>query len=265
MQKTSEKPRFERVEEGSSFFHENPSINYDRKLYDNPDLKKANNKELTIMKIDRNHDLQLENDSKLHDSFHQRMLKYKEAKARIFRNNLVPKRIKKCRDRYRKRREFARIIESTVINEMKDNRPYAKVAFGPIEVFGLLDSGASISVLGKDCLQFLEKLQLKYTPIYTSLKTADGNKQNVIGFLEIDTLYNKISKKILFYLSPSLSQHLYLGINFWKSFNIAPELFVLDISLDSEIFSNDVNSNVHNLTDLQLFELKRIIEDFSFL
>lgn len=91
------------------------------------------------------------------------------------------------------------------------------------------------------------------------MKTADGGKQNVIGFLEIPTTYKNTTKKILYYLVPKLKQSVYLGINFWKSFDIAPQLFVSDISLDSETFSN---SNIHSLSDIELFELKRVVEEF---
>lgn len=45
----------------------------------------------------------------------------------------------KCRERFRKRKAFLR----------KDSRPYAKILLDKIEAYGLLDSRASITILGK--------------------------------------------------------------------------------------------------------------------
>lgn len=105
-----------------------------------------------------------------------------------------------------------------------------------IEIYGLLDSGASICVLGKDCDGIVKKLNLRVTPLCTHLRTADGNKQQIIGFVNIPVTYGKLEKDICFYLAPGLNQTAYLGINFWKEFNIAPQLFISKVSLDSETF-----------------------------
>lgn len=98
----------------------------------------------------------------------------------------------------------------------------------------------------------LEQLQLKFTPILSTLKTADGGNLTVIGYIEIPVCYNSLTRNILFYLSPNLNQTLYLGINFWKSFNIAPQLFVSEINLNSETFKKNLENNIHCLSDIQL-------------
>lgn len=193
---------------------------------------------------------------------HGRKLEAERQQQRLYNKSRLSKRIRKCRDRFCKRRILRRMVASTTINETNDNRPYAKVILGSIEVFGLLDSGASVSVLGKDCLGTLSRLHMDYKPFRCSLKTADGVKQEVIGFTEIPVTYKNITKKITFYLSPNLSQFVYLGVNFWKEFEMAPQLFMSGITLDSETFADNGNSAIHNLSDLQLFELKQVIDKF---
>lgn len=63
-------------------------------------------------------------------SLHQRKLRYDEARKRIFNGFSSSEKIKKCRERFRKRRAYSKVIASTVIDEVNDNRPYAKVRLG---------------------------------------------------------------------------------------------------------------------------------------
>lgn len=148
-------------------------------------------------------------------SLHQRKLKYEAARNRILGRSFISKKISKCRERFQKRKGFSKVLETAVLDEGKDNRPYAKVRLFDVEVFGLLDSGASISVMGKDCRALLEQFNLKYTKLSSSLKTADGGSQAVIGFVYIPVTYKNTTKDVLFYLSPHLRQTLYLGVNFF--------------------------------------------------
>lgn len=87
----------------------------------------------------------------------------------------------KCRLHYKKRRHFRKVLDSTFISG-PDDRPFAKVKVFDEYLAGLLDSGANVSVLGKSCLEFLQKIKVSYRPIKSSVRTADNSKQNVIGF-----------------------------------------------------------------------------------
>lgn len=70
----------------------------------------------------------------------------------------------KCRLRFKKRRQFRQLLESTVINGF-DDRPFAEVKILDEVLVEQLVSEANISLLGKDCLPFLEKVDLKHTPL----------------------------------------------------------------------------------------------------
>ena len=55
------------------------------------------------------------------------------------------------------KRKIAKAMLSSVISA-DDPRPYAKIHIGGVELMGLLDSGASISCLGSNSLEFVSKL-----------------------------------------------------------------------------------------------------------
>ena len=146
----------------------------------------------------------------------------------------------------------------------EDCRPQAFIALEGVMIKGLLDSGATISALGKDCLQFLNKIQKDFQKISSHVKTADGTKQQVLGFVMLNVEYKDFSKLHKFFLIPSLSKPLYLGIDFWRSFQIAPELHqnseICDITLD--IDSESPVDHAHNLSKSESEELQRVVSKF---
>ena len=141
-----------------------------------------------------------------------------------------------------------------------DERPYATVRIGKFEINGLLDSGANVSCLGNNASELLKKLNLSLKPIKSTVYTADGAGQNIIGVVQVPISYKDETKLIELYVVPSLSQTLYLGIDFWKEFNIAPALI-------SEIKSKpDLEANKHVLTVAQhenLDKVKVLFPSFS--
>lgn len=181
-------------------------------------------------------------------SLHVRQQEYAKARERIFKdwvpssNEEPGATIKKCRSRYTERRKVRHAIETTTLNEDDDQRPFAKICIGGEKVFGLLDSGASISALGQGAEDLLKRNNIEWTRIVSKVKTADGNSQNIIGKTTIPIEYNGFIEKITFYIAPNLRQQMYLGIDFWRKFNIAPHII-------SEISVSERNDpNMHKLT-----------------
>ncbi|XP_046803807.1 uncharacterized protein LOC124419231 [Lucilia cuprina] len=167
----------------------------------------------------------------------------------------------KISTRFKKRKYFRKLSESTVISG-SDDRPFAKVKVKDDTLVGLLDSGANVYALGKDCLTFLEKNRIHYTPIKSSVRTASGNKQEVIGFCVLPIGFKGVTKNVTFYIVPSLSQQAYFGVNFWREFALAPDIIstnlgqISDISLDSSL------ENFHDLTPEQKLILEKTILEF---
>lgn len=139
--------------------------------------------------------------------------------------------------------------EIASIHSGVDNRPLATISIADQTLTGLLDSGASISCLGKNAVAQATSFDLKIKPIVTSVKTADGAQQKVVGYVDVPITFNHKTKLFRLYLIPSLSQELYLGIDFWKAFGIEP-------SIVSEIAPSVVQDpNMHELTAEQKLQL----------
>lgn len=91
---------------------------------------------------------------------------------------------------------------SEQFGQFSNPRPYANVKIAGRKISGLLDNGASIICLGSGSLELLESL----------------------GFINTPVKYHSKINPVKLYIVPSLSQKLYLGVDFWKKFSIAPEI-----------------------------------------
>lgn len=168
----------------------------------------------------------------------------------------ISKSIKRCRERYKLRKRCKHGIEATIINDNDDPRPFVKINIGKETVFGLLDSGASISALGQGAEQLLERNDLRWLKVNSNVKTADGVQQRILGKVHINIKYNGRTELMTFYIVPSLKQPLYLGVDFWKKFKIAPQII-------SEITTPErTDPNMHQLTTQQTDQLNEIIAQF---
>ena len=191
---------------------------------------------------------------------HLRIKEYEQTRNRILNNpkEKASSKILKTRERFQRRKEDKQHLLATVIDINTDPRPYAKVSMGGKEVIGLLDSGASVSILGKDCISFINSIKMKIQPYKSNVKTADGNNQVIIGRVNIPVTYKNSTENILFYLVPNLDQEIYLGINFWKTFKIATNI-VSTVSIPEK---NGDLSNEHQLLPEQKSRLDAVKQRF---
>ena len=137
----------------------------------------------------------------------------------------ISKRIVKARARFRERKSRRRqIIESVNKIQSIDNRIFTDVLINGKSFKGLLDTGATVCLLGKNCRENVEKLGLEVRRHFSSVKTAGGENFTIVGRVQVKVQYNGVEKELEFYLCPYLQQEMYLGINFWRLFNLAPEI-----------------------------------------
>lgn len=127
---------------------------------------------------------------------------------------------------------------------------------------GLLDSGASVSCFGVNGLARIEQLGLKMKCLNQSVHTADGSPQAVVGYVNADIQYGDKSKRMTFYIVPSLSQELYLGIDFWKLFGLAPVMIEELSEPPNPNITPEAETNIHDLTQTQLAELDSVKLEF---
>lgn len=103
-----------------------------------------------------------------------------------------------------------------------DNRPFAKVDVMGIQLIGLLDCGAQMTVLGFGSGRLLRDLKLKLQPTALKLTTAGGSALEVKGFVNLPMTFNGKTKIVTAVVAPTLNRRIILGMNFWKLFNIEP-------------------------------------------
>lgn len=191
---------------------------------------------------------------------HVRIKEYNLARERIFSNKIgsISKRILKARERYGRRREVRKNILSSIIGSSDDPRPYAKVIIENREMLGLLDSGASISILGKNCEEVVKLLKVQVQKFNSGVKTADGKNQVIVGKTQVKVSFKNQTRDLVLYLVPNLDQELYLGVDFWKLFQIAPNV----ISSLSNLETSSIDPNVHNLSVEERVRLETVKEEF---
>lgn len=105
-----------------------------------------------------------------------------------------------------------------------DNRPHITVDIFGVHLTCLLDSGASQSVIGKQGLQFLERIKairLEDTN-EGSVVLANGESCHVSGSANLPVRFQDQVRVIKCLVVPSIDASIILGMNFWKSMNIVP-------------------------------------------
>lgn len=171
------------------------------------------------------------------------------------------KHIFNCRARFRKRKSYRKLIESSFLCNTSDDRPFANVKILDENCYGLLDSGASISVLGKNSLNFIERCKLQLKPFRSTISTADGSKNSILGHCNLPVTYKGVTKNIDFYIVPSLNQEVYLGLDFWRIFAIAPHIIPC---IESVTLENSTREDIclHKLSADEKLQLDHVTSDF---
>ncbi|KAH8340311.1 hypothetical protein KR074_000319, partial [Drosophila pseudoananassae] len=91
----------------------------------------------------------------------------------------------------------------------KRKRPFAEVRLLGEIVLGLLETGAAVSCIGGSFAEKFIKSKADFKRKGTTVSTADGQRQQVVGQLTTDVEFKGLSKTHTFYLVLTLSQDLY--------------------------------------------------------
>ncbi|KAL7723637.1 hypothetical protein ACLKA6_006044 [Drosophila palustris] len=138
---------------------------------------------------------------------------------------MATRRILKTRARFRRRRMTRRqIIEAVQRDDNTDPRVFADVEVTGRKMKGLLDTGASVSLLGRGCRELVEELEWPVQPYASMVRTAAGASRPILGRVVLPVKYKERVQEIVLYMCPDLQQELYLGIDFWRAFEIAPDV-----------------------------------------
>ncbi|XP_055918604.1 uncharacterized protein K02A2.6-like [Eupeodes corollae] len=147
----------------------------------------------------------------------------------------------------KKKKALHRIVAATTLDCSEDDpRPYVTVEIFGTKIRGLLDSGASLSCLGK---------------VLVIISTADGQRQSIVGMVTAQIHYKGKVDVMDFFIVPSLTQQLYLGVDFWRLFQIAPNI-ISEISLNTGIVNKLDTATKIDLNDEEHDRLRETIARF---
>lgn len=108
----------------------------------------------------------------------------------------------------------------------EDIRPYLKFNVCNFDIYGLLDSGASISILGNESHADFIKFGFEMHQMEpTSCNVANGVVVQSIGYIFVPVTFKNVTHVIKFYVIPSIVSDVILGVDFWHAFRLAPEIF----------------------------------------
>lgn len=204
---------------------------------------------------------------------HQRIIDYEAARARIFKEELKKgsrryKKIAKLRSRDVRIRKIKKKIVETVVMTENDNRFYAKTTVGNKDVLALLDSGAGVCCLGRNCFEFLKGMEKDVLKLRNqTIKTANGGRATVFGIITLPVKWNGITKDLEFLIIPDLEQEIYLGVDFWKIFNlsvvgnVSPKITSHNFPVSEIVESEELSfiaSKLHELTPDQTRRLEAV-------
>lgn len=153
-------------------------------------------------------------------------------------------------------------INYLLANSSSDQRPYLNVKIFGNDFFGLLDTGASRTVLGTKGWKKLQDLGLSLNKEEKfELFVANGKSCNCIASLEVPITLEDRTKLMKILYVPEVNQELILGIDFWRNMNILPNMNkntweFLD-SLDNVNSEQGVRSV---LTSEEELELNNVVE-----
>ncbi|XP_017464057.1 PREDICTED: uncharacterized protein LOC108357495, partial [Rhagoletis zephyria] len=175
----------------------------------------------------------------------------------------VSRRIQKTRERFQQRKTLRQKVVASIRNaDQQDPRVYADIEIKGVLTRGLLDTGASVSILGRGCREFAEEIGAPIEHYFSCVKTAGGRAHNVLGKLTIPVKYKNLEQNITFFLCPYLEQKIYLGVDFWRAFRLAPEVISVNeidlTKLEQEMVSEEDRNERHVLHSLSADQKERL-------
>lgn len=127
-----------------------------------------------------------------------------------------------------------------------DDRPYLTVDILGRPIKGLLDSGASRTLLGLSGWQQVQKLGFNLQPSNLQVVTANGMPCKVSGLVDVPISLRDRSIVLSVLVVPSVKTSLILGIDFWDRMKLVP-----DVSAGTWSFSDSLEVTVDSLKVLR--------------
>lgn len=157
------------------------------------------------------------------------------------------------------------IIDYVLQHATGDRRPYLKVSVLDYPLLGLLDSGASRTLVGKSGWAILDKLGLKLHKEETRCSVANGQTCVSLGYVSCPIKVMGKLQIIDVLVIPDIPHTLILGVDFWLTMGIVPDLRqdVWNFSEYNTVCDSDILyiQGEFTLTFEQRTALKNLIDD----
>lgn len=143
-------------------------------------------------------------------------------------------------------------IASLITVPTNDNRPHLEVTINGHAIFGLLDSGANVTMLGAGAEDIIESLNLPLADNTIRIRTADGSIHSTSNVAEIPYSVNGQTEWVNTLIIPTIATKLILGTDFWKIFHIWPMINCVAETHTTIPAKIDTVNMKHNLSEEQL-------------
>lgn len=120
----------------------------------------------------------------------------------------------------------------------RDNRPYVHIKINNVFLYALLDTGASISIIGKELQLLWNSFKYENHQKKLEIRIANGDMMESMSMKNIPIFYDGNTKNIEFAFVPMVIYPLILGMNFFKEFNFG---FCMMKEITDNKTSSDVN------------------------
>lgn len=141
-------------------------------------------------------------------------------------------------------------LDFILTNAMNDERPYLNVNILGRQLPGLLDSGATRTILGGKGFDIIKNMNFKLiSSDIPSIKVANAQLCPVIGEFAIPFKVRDKTCIINTLVAPSIPHLLVLGVDFWRKFGVIP-----DLRHGEWTFADDMQVDVPNECELNSFQ-----------
>lgn len=158
------------------------------------------------------------------------------------------------------------ILLNFILSHAKDDcRPYLKISIYGIEFLGLLDSGASRTVIGLHAWNLLKPYCQINTDQQRKCTVASGDQHLALGMVALPINLQDRVKIIEALVVPSFPQSIILGMDFWVRMEIVPHMhsdewkFVKDNS--TEHFAINSINDKGSLSVEQRCDLEKLLDE----
>lgn len=153
------------------------------------------------------------------------------------------------------------VLEYVLSHARSDDRPYLKVSILGLEIMGLLDSGATRTILGGPGWKILGKY-CELEKSSTLCTVANGDSCESIGMVQLPIRLQDRVRILKVLVVPALPSTLILGIDFWTKMEIIPNLNTGEwhfLSKDHITHSISAIQDIDTLTAEQRDELDNLV------